>query len=158
MKKIILFITILSLNFGSAYSQVKAGNKNFERLAYARAAANYERALKKDSSDASIWANLADCYRLTRNTQGAEKAYGYLVKNNKATGDHYLYYAEALMQNGKYNEAKSAIAQFQSNVPNDKRGKNIEDGIKNLDNLLAKSGSYQVKASTLILLNRTSLP
>jgi outer membrane protein OmpA-like peptidoglycan-associated protein len=146
MKKIILFITILSLNFGSAYSQVKAGNKNFERLAYARAAANYERALKKDSSDASIWANLADCYRLTRNTQGAEKAYGYLVKNNKATGDHYLYYAEALMQNGKYNEAKSAIAQFQSNVPNDKRGKNIEDGIKNLDNLLAKSGSYQVKA------------
>lgn len=128
-----------------ARSQVKAGNKNYSRMAYAKAAANYERALKKDSTDVSIWANLADCYRLNRNSVGAEKAYAKVVNSGKAEANHFLYYAHALMQNEKYDAALMALEKFKSASPTDERADQLQAGIHNLKSNLAKSGSYSIK-------------
>jgi outer membrane protein OmpA-like peptidoglycan-associated protein len=145
MKKISILAFVLTCTI-SAISQVKAGNKNYSRMAYAKAAANYERALKKDSSDVSIWANLADCYRLNRNSAGAEKAYAHVIQSGKAEPVHYLYYVNALMENEKYEEAGKILNEYKSANAGDERGKQLEQGIRNAKSILAKSGSYSIKA------------
>lgn len=142
----VIFILLTIIWTVPAFSQVKAGNKNYQKMAYAKAAANYERSLKKDSSDVSVWANLGDCYRFNRNSVGAEKAYGHVVKSGKASPQHYLYYATALMENEKYDEASKILAQYKSAAPSDERGTQLESGIKNLKDILAKSGSHTIKA------------
>jgi outer membrane protein OmpA-like peptidoglycan-associated protein len=145
MKKLIfIFITLFWTI--AAIAQVKAGNKNFQKMAYAKAASYYERALKKDSTDVSIWSNLGDCYRFNRNSAGAEKAYGHVVKSGKALPEQHLYYASALMENEKYEEASKVLAQYKNISPSDERGAQLEQGIKNLSEILAKSGSHSIKA------------
>lgn len=145
MKKTIILILAISCTL-STISQVKAGNKNYNRMAYAKAITNYERALKRDSTDVSIWANLAECYRMNRNSDGAEKAYAHVVNSGQAQPDHMLYYAAALMENEKYAAAANVLDKFMLAAPGDERGKQLEDGINNLKNILSQSGSYSVKA------------
>src|SRR6185436_20774818 len=97
-KQIILIIAILAIGF-QGNSQVKAADKRYEKMAYSAAITKYEKAIRKDSSDAEVWAKLADCYRLTKDSKKAEHAYSNAVKGASVKPELYLHYAEALMQN-----------------------------------------------------------
>lgn len=50
-----------------------------------------------------------------------------------------LYYAEALMQNEKYAEAKTQLERFKSMDAGDVRGTNLKAGIDNLSAIMARA-------------------
>ena len=95
---------------GCADSMYKAGNKYYNDLAYAKAAAQYEKALKKKNiPDARF--KLADCYRKMNNSVKAEEQYAIAVTLPEAQAIHKFYYAQQLMKNGKCEEAKKWLTE-----------------------------------------------
>jgi len=125
-------------------AQVKAGNRKFGKLAYNAAIVRYERALRKDSGDVKVWANVAECYRLTQNSKRAEHAFNKVVVSGMASADQHFYYAQALMQNEKYEQAKVALGNFAAIAPGDSRVQNLERGIADLAAMKAMEGVYKI--------------
>ncbi len=68
---------------------------------------------------------LADCYRQTGNSVKAELWYAQVVKLREALPIHKFYYAEALMENGKYPEAKRMFASYLEIMKSDDRAKRL---------------------------------
>ena len=91
------FAVVLS---GCADSMYKTGNKHYNNMGYSKAAASYEKALKKKNiPDARM--KLADCYRRINNSIKAEENYAQAVALPEAKAIHKYYYAQALIANGK---------------------------------------------------------
>ncbi len=98
-------------------------HKLYEQLAFYEAIPLYEAVLqKRDDPQAGI--RLADCYRLTSNFFGAERWYGEVVASGMAGPDQYLYYAQALLRNGKPDQARPYFERYQALRPEDPRGAN----------------------------------
>lgn len=149
MKKYFLaFVFVLTASV-MLNAQVKAGNKFYDRLAYKKAAVAFERAAKRDSVSVETWSRLGDCYRFLRDSKNAERVYAKASAMKGSPAVNTLYYAEALMQNEKYDDAKRELEKFKSLNPSDVRGTNLKSGIDNLSSIMAKSGGYQVKSTNL---------
>ncbi len=147
MKRILYILSIVAVFIALAVSstaQVKAGNRKYNKLAYGSAIVRYERAVKRDSGDVAVWSKMAECYRLTKNTKGAERAYGKVVSSGTATPDQYFYYVHALMENEKYEQAKKALNAYAAIAPSDVRVKNLDAGIQDLAAMKAMEGVYKV--------------
>ncbi len=150
MKKRILFtiIVILGLSIGwniQAQSSLKKANKLFESMAYEKAIPKYMSAYKKDSTNNELVIKLADCYRLTKNNAEAEKWYGKAIKNGKAKSINYLYYAQALMSNGKYAEARKWLEEYKVAEPTDTRTERLIKAIDNINGYAEDSQNFKVE-------------
>ncbi len=101
----------LLLGTTQVHSQSRA-NKFFERFDYAKAIPLYQKHIRKNPSDIDARARLADCYRLTKQYEKAEQWYAQTLKTSKPDPDNYFYYAQALMNNGKYEEAVPQLERY----------------------------------------------
>jgi outer membrane protein OmpA-like peptidoglycan-associated protein/tetratricopeptide (TPR) repeat protein len=109
---------------GSGPSQARTlrkANELFTKKAYAEAIPYYEKARQGDSTNATVLANLAECYRLTNNSMGELHSYGALVRAGSSQGIQRLYYAQALMEIGEEEKAREFFEKYNS----DERGKNL---------------------------------
>src|SRR6185295_9592947 len=105
-KLLLLQLVAIFLLSGCASYHVRQGNRLFNSLAYSQAIVEYQKALgKKSFPEAQI--KLAESYRLTNNTLKAEDEYSKVVQLKEAEPIHKLRYAQLLMRNGKYSEAKT---------------------------------------------------
>src|SRR3954462_3720898 len=121
MNRSLILLSIVSLvatNLGAQTPTIRSANKLYSSKLYVQAIPKYESVLKKDSSNADVLTNLGDCYRLTNNNRGQLICYGKLVKTGKAEEVHKLYYGQALMEAGKYDDAKKYMDEYKA----DKRG------------------------------------
>lgn len=66
---------------------------------------------------------VSDCYRKTNQPKKAELWFSKLVKKKYSNPEVYLYYADALKMNQKFDEAIENYNQYLKLVPNDERGK-----------------------------------
>lgn len=136
MTRIALVLGFLSLLVGSAPAQslTKQADRQFDQLAYAKAADLYEKALNNPASltDAERRAakiRLAYSYRQARDTRNAERAYRELIAEGDSSADyaHYhLYLAQALTSNGKYYEAESVYNTYYALQATDERTANAK--------------------------------
>ncbi len=85
--------------------QYYKGNKDYNRLSYAKAIKHYNRISEKDMSP-EVKMKLADSYRLNSKFDEAETWYAKVVDLPEAQPIHYLRYAEMLMSNKKYEESR----------------------------------------------------
>ncbi len=129
---------LFAINSMAQTATINAANKLYFQKLYVQAIPKYESVLKKDSSNAAVLINLGDCYRLTNNNKGQLIAYGNLVKSGKAEDVHKLYYGQALMVAGRYDDAKLYVDQFKS----DKRGEELLKGINNLQKFSKNADAY----------------
>jgi outer membrane protein OmpA-like peptidoglycan-associated protein len=141
-KSIIIFsiICLFALNGQSQTASINSANKLYFQKLYTQAIPKYENVLKKDSSNAEVLNNLGDCYRLTNNNRGQLICYGKLVKTGKAEEVHKLYYGQALMEAGKYDDAKRYMDEFKA----DKRGEEFSKGLTNLAAFSKNADAYSV--------------
>ena len=144
-KSIILFSIICLFAFkGIAQTAaINSANKLYFQKLYMQAIPKYESVLKKDSSNADVLNNLGECYRLTNNNKGQLICYGKLVKTGKAEDVHKLYYGQALMEAGKYDDAKKYMDEFKA----DKRGEEFSKGLTNLTAFSKNADAYSVLES-----------
>lgn len=119
---------------------IEAANKLYHKKLYAEATPKYEKALKKDSNNTEVLSRLGDCYRLTNQLAGQILCYGKLVNNGNANADHKFYYGKALMQQGRYEDAKRLF----SNYVDDSRGAAIAKGIADLDKINKNADAYKL--------------
>lgn len=123
----------------------KSGDKKFYLFSYKAAAQDYEHALNQDPEKEHLKIKIAECYRLLNEPVAVEKWYSQVIKNNQLIKpEHKMHYAQALSSNGKYQEAKKWLKEYQQDIDNDSRvGKKIT-AIDNLDQLLKDSLRYMV--------------
>lgn len=119
---------------------VLAANKLYEAKSYSEAIPKYERAMKKDSNNAVILAKLGDCYRLTNNSNGQVLCYGKLVEHGNADANQKLYYGQALMALGRYEDAKKCLSEYSA----DERGSTYVKAMSNLQVFSKNSDAYKV--------------
>ncbi len=143
MKKVVFIIVAvlsLAINGFSQKATIANANKLYNSKLYSQAIEKYLVALKKDSSNTDVLSNLGDCYRLTNDNKGQLLAYGKLVRTGKAEELHKLYYGQALMEAGNYDDAKKYINEYKG----DKRGENIVKGLEKMAQYTKNADAYKV--------------
>lgn len=99
---------------------LKKANRYYAADQYSEAAKLYEEALKV-KNNLAVKTKLAFCYRMNNRLDTAEVLYAQIVAKPKAKIVTYFYYAETLMGNGKYDEAKQWFDKYGKERPEDER-------------------------------------
>lgn len=105
---------------------MEKGDKLMADYKYAQAIPEYK-PFADQGNDKAVRA-IAECYRKVNDWENAETYYAMLVSKNAVTINpkYYLYYGQALLSNGKYDEARTWLQKFIATKPEE-------------DNALAKS-------------------
>ena len=146
MKKYILtlVLTIALLPSMAQKGLVRKGDYHFKMMAYPKAIPYYTKALKKDSTLQEATFKLADCYRLTNNRQMAEIWYAKAVKMSTVLPIYKFYYGQALMNNGKFAQAKKWMTDFVLDNKTDGRGQSFVKAIDTYQSFFIDSSNYSI--------------
>jgi len=128
--RILLFTFLFCLAFFPVIAQnrsLKAADDAFNNMQYNVALSKYKKALSKAKAKPDkekISFQMAECYRITNNTRKAEAAYKRLAKTKYAESNPlvFLYLAQALKSNEKYEDAKIYFEKYTNVAPKDPRG------------------------------------
>lgn len=146
-------ILLLLFFFGCTSVKLRTANTYYEEYAFADAIKNYESVLSKRSNpDATI--KLADSYRQTNNSLKAEQWYKQVVNLSESLPIHKLYYAEALMENGKYEDAKIWFSNYLKIVPTDEKAKRMLASCDSVPAFFSDTTQYNI---TLLPLNQSGI-
>ncbi|HMR45753.1 MAG TPA: OmpA family protein [Bacteroidia bacterium] len=105
------FLLFAALLFTSCLSvKQRTGDTYYEQNLYDKAIPYYQEVANK-KLNLEVLVKLADCYRNIKNYQLSEQVYSKIVSYN-TDPIYQFYYAEALMQNGKYVEARKWLNKF----------------------------------------------
>lgn len=121
MRKHILLTFCCLLLHIFVFAQSKAltkADRLYKAKNYTEAAEFYETALEEKAS-LSVKTKLANCYRVNNRMGRAEELYAEITAEEKAKSKTYFYYGEALMSNGKYDEAKKWFLRYEKEKPGD---------------------------------------
>jgi outer membrane protein OmpA-like peptidoglycan-associated protein/tetratricopeptide (TPR) repeat protein len=122
---IIFLLLILILQVVSCTSvRLRNANWYYDEYAFADAIKNYEKVLQKRMVPEAM-IRLADCYRQTGNTVKSEILYSQVVRLPDALPVHHFYLAEALIANGKYEQAKKHLDEYLKVSRNDFRAQQM---------------------------------
>lgn len=128
--RILLFTFIFSLAAFPVLAQnrsLRAADDAFNNMQYNVALTKYKKALSKAKAKPEkekISFQIAECYRIINNTKKAEASYKRLAKTKYAESNPlvFLYLAETLKSNEKYDEAITYFDKYTEAVPADPRG------------------------------------
>lgn len=114
MKRFLL-LNILLIIGSFTYAQEQLSRKQqadllFNRYEYANAARLYVSLAERRNPDVKVLERLSTCYRKMNDYDAAEKWYAKAVEDPKAEAITHFYYAEVLLSNQKFEQAK---AQYQ---------------------------------------------
>src|SRR3954469_16529657 len=115
MKNLITFILLL-ITF-SSFAQMEKADKLYEDYKYSQAILLYKPLA--DSGNIKAVRKIADSYRKINEYENAEKYYAIVVADKNAVPKSFLYYGQALMNNGKYEEAKVWLNKYIATKPED---------------------------------------
>ena len=101
-----LFLIVYLLPSVLFSDDIKEADKLYKQLDYKYALEIYEKIMKANPS-MEVAHKIANCYRFINNTEAAEVWYKKATNYPDAAPENYFYLAEALKQNGKFDEAAS---------------------------------------------------
>lgn len=109
--QILLFLVMTVFLSGCADSYLGIANDYYDGLEFSKAIPMYEKYLdsKKAKKDSQALFNLADCYEKTNNTLLWEKTLEKFASYPNAPNSYKVDYVNALIRNGKYEEAQEWI-------------------------------------------------
>jgi outer membrane protein OmpA-like peptidoglycan-associated protein/tetratricopeptide (TPR) repeat protein len=118
--RLLLAAAIIALpTFAQAQSKLlEKANELFQSNQFAKAAEHYQEILEKPEKTGAasqlqyVKAKLAYCLRMNNKMEQAEALYADVVQDPETAGENYYYYAEALLGNGKYQDAKTWFDKF----------------------------------------------
>jgi outer membrane protein OmpA-like peptidoglycan-associated protein/tetratricopeptide (TPR) repeat protein len=148
--RILLFLcfSIQGISFAQNNPAWKA-DKLYAQYAYSKAIPAYEKVLEKHPDNADALRKLADCYRLVNDFKNAEKTYEKVVALPDAKPVEKLYYAQALMYNGKYSKAQLAYDNYQILDSTDQRALAALKSIERMEDFYLDSAKSKVTAISI---------
>ena len=99
-----LFLVIYLVPSVLFSDDIKEADKLYRQLDYKYALEIYEK-IMNESPSIDVAQKIANCYRYINNTEAAEVWYKKALSYPEAATDNYKFLAEALKQNGKFDEA-----------------------------------------------------
>jgi len=78
----------------------------YERYEYFKSLTLYLKLVKKDKADVKVMERIADCYFNINRYEDAEKWYARAVADPKASPASHFYYAEVLLRDQQFDEAR----------------------------------------------------
>ncbi|GAB3172618.1 carboxypeptidase regulatory-like domain-containing protein [Telluribacter humicola] len=149
---LLLFILFYPLCTAFGQALLQQADREFESLAYLKAANLYEQTLKgaglTTGQTLSVKAKLGYSYRQLKDTNNAERAFGDIVHSYSSLPREYypcyLYYAQALASNGKYKEAQEVYGKYAALEEADNRGKSFSNLAINAEAMTRNTSSYRV--------------
>lgn len=109
-----LLLLLVTCTF-SVYAQMEKADKYAEEYKYLQAIQLYKPLA--DSGNLRAVRKIADCYRRINDYEHAEHYYAIVVADKNAIPGNFFYYGQALMNNGKYEEAKTWIQRYLDTKP-----------------------------------------
>ena len=142
-----LSILVLLLS-GCAGYHIRQGNRLYDDFAYSMAIKEFQKGLsKKEFPNARI--KLAESYRKMNDLPHAEEAFAKAIQLPETQPIHKMHYAQILMRNGKYDQAKIYLDQYLTAVPSDASAGKLRSSCDSISKWLADSIKYTVQTSTL---------
>jgi outer membrane protein OmpA-like peptidoglycan-associated protein len=143
-KPILLIAFLFTINNNIfAQANFSRANAMFDKLSYSSVIPVYLAAMKNEKT-AEGASKLAYCYRMINDQKNAENWYSEALKLNGVLPINNLYYAEALMANEKYAEARVALENYMAANGTEKRAKNLLDACKNIKNFQQQNSAYEL--------------
>ena len=142
----ISLIVLVQANAQSSNLLIKRADKLYNQFNFSVAAKMYLNIVNKDATNVAAKQKLADCYRLMNRSDLSEIWYGQLANTpNTETLDKF-YYAQALMTNEKYEEAKKAYQQYLLTLdPTGKMANEITKEIAQIETLFKDNPAYTIQ-------------
>ncbi len=138
----VMLATVLMLGGCSAY-RMRVANDFYEQNAFADAIPVYEKVLSRQKN-ATAMIRLADCLRQTCQPQEAENWYRKVMNVRQQRPIDKLYYAQVLMTNGKYKEAKNWLEIYSHYTRADYRLQKLMESCESLSNIFRDTTRYRV--------------
>ncbi|MCB9232855.1 MAG: OmpA family protein [Bacteroidia bacterium] len=149
-----MFYSLAFLLIGGANFPVKTfaqtpnlarADRAYFNLAYADAAEQYLKALKKYPGNKEIMVKLADCYRRQNDFTNAEYWYKQVTKFQSVDPINKYYYGRSLMNNRKYDEAEKWFAEYLKERPEDVRAQRMLDACQTHEDFMMDASLWEVK-------------
>lgn len=142
------FFVLMWLVLASCAGNLSKGDKRFEQEQYERAIQYYKQALDKTDNLGEVNYRIAESYRMSNRVGEAEPFYKAALDANLRREDAYYYYGIALKANGKYDEAKKQLQDFNKVGTKAPLKASAEREIENLNaisTLLQTGGKFEVE-------------
>ncbi|MBA4852157.1 carboxypeptidase regulatory-like domain-containing protein [Emticicia sp. BO119] len=131
-------------------NKLKIANRSFDNISYIEAIRNYEdylRAAKRGTPEVKeALTKLAYSYRKVQDSRNAELTYAELLEayGNDVESEIYLYYAQALANNGKYKESQKMYSKYGQEQTADMRGRKFTVAYMDNSRFFEDSSTYKI--------------
>jgi outer membrane protein OmpA-like peptidoglycan-associated protein/tetratricopeptide (TPR) repeat protein len=142
MKNLPIIIFLLATQ--ALFAQIEKGDAAFEDLKYQEAIEYYEKALQKKANPAAA-ARLADSYRLTGQSEAAEKWYRTAIEGGQNGPEVRVHYAKMLLGNNKTAEARAEAERIVATAPNNIQAQNVLKACDIRTILLQNGNQYTIE-------------
>ena len=142
------FIPVLMAFLTFSCSPEKKMKRAFEQGQYQKVVNYYLNAVERNPNDGRANFMVAESYRLSNRLKESEPFYARAKGRFLDADTVAFYHAQALMANGKYDEAKTKLDDLLTSTTNDKFKKRISktrDGFNKLEALEDKPNYYRIK-------------
>lgn len=140
---------------GCSSYRMRVANDYYEQNAFIDAIPIYEKVLLKQKNSTAM-VRLADCYRQNNNTVEAEKWYRKVMNVRQQRPIDKLYFAQVLMTNGKYPEAKKWLEIYSHYTRADFRLQKLMESCDSLSLFFRDTGRYQISMLKLNVKNESN--
>ncbi len=155
MRCFYLLCCLVACVAGSVRAQalLRQADRQFDNLSYSTAIDLYEQTLNRSELSEEVrlatLSKLGYSYRQVRDTQNAERVYRILIGQLKQYQNEYvpcyLYYAQALASNGKYQESQEMYDRYSKLQQDDQRGKQFSKLYHDVSILSRNPGNYKIE-------------
>ncbi len=136
------FILAIAFLASCSNGYIKSGDKELENLSYAKAISKYEKALNGQPDNLDVKMKLANAHRHLNQSEQSEVYYSEIADSIALPMEEKLHYAQVLMKNNKYDEAKPYIEEYLKENPSDKMAQDLLTSATKVDELKEDTSAY----------------
>jgi outer membrane protein OmpA-like peptidoglycan-associated protein len=147
---LLAFLFLIAQQMYAQSGRLKVANRNFENMSYVEAVRNYEDYLRTAKTGTpemkEALTKLGYSYRKVQDSRNAERIYEELIERfgKELESEIYLYYAQALANNGKYKESQKMYSRYGQEQTTDMRGRKFTVAYMDNSRFFQDSSTYKV--------------
>ncbi|MCA1762006.1 MAG: tetratricopeptide repeat protein [Flavobacteriales bacterium] len=121
----LLIVVIAAFLASCSNGYIKSGDKEYENLSYSKAISKYEKGLKGQPDNIDVKLKIANAHRQMNQSEKAEKYYSEVADSIDLPEEQKLNYAQVLMKNNKYDEARPLLESYLEENPTDQLARDL---------------------------------
>ncbi len=138
----LLIVVIAAFLASCSNGYIKSGDKEYENLSYSKAISKYEKGLKGQPDNIDVKLKIANAHRQMNQSEKAEKYYSEVADSIDLPQEQKLNYAQVLMKNNKYDEARPLLESYLEENPTDQLARDLLGSTNTVETLKEDTSAY----------------